>query len=331
MTATLILHVGPHKTGTTALQQALVRGEDRLARLGILYPQAGRSGPGHAGLAEACRLSDAAMLATLARETAGWRAVVLSSENFSMLSPEALGRLQELFPLAEVRIAYTLRRLPTLWPAHWAELVKHGQDEGFDAYLARVAVRDDTPWRAPLLPLRQLQRLEDVFGRDALRITVHEAQTAGGADMGPAFIDEMLGLGQEAPHFATECENVTPSAAETALIRLMNLHFAGRARYAEKQQRRQALLALQRQSPPDWLEDFTAAAAAAPQLRLGSDHPLAVGEQAAVMARYEDLLIDPPASYLAHTETTVPLLDPAELTPRLRATLAKVFDGLPAG
>ncbi len=58
---------------------------------------------------------------------------------------------------------------------------------------------------------------------------------------------------------------------------------------------------------------------------------MAVGEQAAVMARYEDLLIDPPASYLAHTETTVPLLDPAELTPRLRATLAKVFDGLPAG
>lgn len=330
VTATLILHAGPHKTGTTALQQALVRGEDRLARLGILYPQTGRLGSSHAGLAEACRSGADAVLAALARETEGWRAVILSSENFSMLAPGALQQLRQVFPQAEVRVAYALRRLAALWPAHWAELVKHGQDGGFEGYLDRVAARDDTPWRAPVLPLRQLGRLEEVFGRDALRISVHEAQTAGGADIGPAFIDEMLGLGQEAPHFATGRDNLTASAAETALVRFLNLHLAGRARYAEKQQRRLALLTLLRHSPPDWLAAFAAAVEGGRQLRLVSAEPLVAAEERAVMDRYEDLLVDPPARYLEAAETTVPLLAPEDLPTGLRAALIATFDSLPA-
>ncbi|GAB1363029.1 hypothetical protein MASR1M32_22650 [Rhodobacter sp.] len=307
-----------------------MRGEARLARLGILYPQTGRAGISHSGLAEACRSGEDAMLAALAREATGWRAVVLSSENFSMLVPDALRQLHRMFPQAEVRVAYALRRLAALWPAHWAELVKHGQGDGFDGYLDRVAARDDTPWRAPVLPLRQLGRLEEVFGRDALRITIHEAQTAEGADLGPAFIDEMLGLGQEAPHFATERDNLTPPAAETALVRLMNLHLAGRARYAEKQQRRLALLAVLRQASPDWLGPFTAALEGARHLRLGSAHPLVAAEERAVMDRYRDLLIDPPESYLQTAETTVPLLDPEDLPAALWTELTATFDGLAA-
>ena len=324
--ATLVLHVGPHKTGTTALQQALAGNAGRLARLGILYPQAGRLGDSHAGLAEACRTGDAAALRALAEEAAGWRAVVLSSENFSMLDGRALAALRAVFPRAEVRVAYALRPLAMLWPAHWAELVKHGQDPGFDGYLARVAARDDTPFRAPVLPLRQLERLAGAFGREALRLTLHRAQ--GGEDIGPAFIDSLLGLGQEAPHFATRRVNATPAARETALVRLMNLHLA-HAGYARRQALRLALLEALRQTPPDWLEDFDAALGRARQLVLTSAHPLVAAEEAAVTGRYGDLL-DDPAPCPAPAETVVPLLDPGDLPPPLRAAIAAFIDGLAA-
>lgn len=325
-TATLVLHVGPHKTGTTALQQALAGNAGRLARLGVLYPQAGRLGDSHAGLAEACRTGDAAALRALAEEAAGWRAVVLSSENFSMLDGRALAALRAVFPRAEVRVAYVLRPLAVLWPAHWAELVKHGEEAGFDGYLARVAARDDTPFRAPVLPLRQLERLAGTFGRGALRLMPHGAQ-----DIGPAFIDGMLGLGQEAPHFATRRVNVRPSDREIALVRLMNLQLAGRGGYPGQQALRQALLEALRRDPPDWLEAFDAALGRARRLVLTSADPLVAAEEAAVAGRYGDLLIDDPAPCPAPAGSAVPLLDPDGLPPPLRAAVAAFIAALPAG
>lgn len=329
MTTALILHVGPHKTGTTALQQALAENAGRLMPLGILYPQTGRAGMSHPALAEACRTGDGAMLHALAAEAEGWRTVILSSENFSMLDSRALAELRALFPRAEIRVPYTLRRLATLWPAHWAELVKHGQEPGFDAYLDRVAARDDTPFRAPVLPLRQLQRLADAFGRDALRILLHEARGGPGQDIGPAFIDDLLGLGQEAPHFATTRVNITPTAQETALVRLMNLQMAGRATYLEKQALRLALLDALREGPPDWLADFDAALGRARRLVLSSSLPLVASEQAEVVKLYGDLMLDAPEDYLSPVETAVSLFGPADLPPGLRAEIAAFIEGLP--
>jgi hypothetical protein len=47
----LLLHIGTHKTGTTAIQGALGDAYDDLVGEGILYPRAGRTpGPGHANL-----------------------------------------------------------------------------------------------------------------------------------------------------------------------------------------------------------------------------------------------------------------------------------------
>jgi len=329
VTATLVLHAGPHKTGTTALQRVLAANAGRLARLGVLFPAAGRMGDSHAALAEACRTGDAAILRDLAAEAAGWRAVVLSSENFAMLDVAALDRLRTVFADAEPRVAYSLRRLAQLWPAHWAELVKHGQEAGFDGYLERVAASDDTPFAAPVLPARQLDRLTAAFGRDALRLMVHEARSAPGHDTGPAFIDDMLGLGHEAPHFATARANPTPPARETALVRLMNLHVAGRLDYPAKQRLRLALLAALQTRPPDWLADFDAALAAAPRRTLSSAHPLVAREEKAALDGYGDCLIDPPEPFRTPAASEVPLLEPAGLAAPLRAAIHAFLDGLP--
>ncbi|HMN86610.1 MAG TPA: hypothetical protein PKA74_11550, partial [Bauldia sp.] len=48
---TLLIHVGPHKTGTTAIQQSLVENAALLRAAGHSYPEVGFLLFGHHGLA----------------------------------------------------------------------------------------------------------------------------------------------------------------------------------------------------------------------------------------------------------------------------------------
>jgi len=47
----IILHIGPHKTATTSVQQWLLSTQQRLIKNGIYYPTPEKNGPGHAELA----------------------------------------------------------------------------------------------------------------------------------------------------------------------------------------------------------------------------------------------------------------------------------------
>ncbi|MBK8438023.1 MAG: hypothetical protein IPL38_00390 [Rhodobacter sp.] len=326
MVETLVLHVGPHKTGTTALQRAFAANAARLAHRGILYPVSGRSADCHAPLAEALRTGDTGPLDALAAEARGWRAVLLSSENLSASGSEALQALRIAFPQAEVRVSYTLRRLAALWPAHWAELVKHGQSLSFEDYMDLAARADETAPRAPVLPLQQLTRLTAVFGPGSLRIAIHDARTAQAQDIGPAFMDEMFGLGQDAPHFATDRCNPTPPGWETALVRLMNLHVAGRSDHLARRRMRLALLAALRDDPPGWLRGFTAATEQAPRSVLSSSHPLVQHQQSAVVAGFGHGFLDPAETYLAPIETAVFRSELQDLAPGMRIEVTALLD-----
>lgn len=55
---TLFLHIGIHKTGTTALQEFFWSNCDQLAALGWCYPQVGLSGVTHAGFVNAARFPE---------------------------------------------------------------------------------------------------------------------------------------------------------------------------------------------------------------------------------------------------------------------------------
>ena len=329
MVDTVILHVGPHKTGTTALQRALAENAAVLARHGVLYPATGRLDDSHAMLAEAVRREDATLLAALAAEASGWRAVLISSENLSALKPEALVALRQVFPGAEFRISYTLRRLATLWPSHWGELIKHGQCLTFAGYLDRVATRDDRPYHAPILPQRQLDRLASAFGETALHIGVYEARLEGGCDIGPAFIDDLLGLGHLAPQFSTRRVNRTPSDLITAVVYLMNQHVDGKLDYPSKQRLRLALLSVCRAVPPPvWLAPVDEALQRAGRLVLTEDHPMVQKEQAALVTRYGQALQDPVESYLAPAATSVPQLETLRLDGETQSLLTNQFDTL---
>lgn len=329
MVATVILHVGPYKTGTTALQKAFSANVDLLARHGILYPQTGRVGDSHAVLAEALLRGDHSGLADLAREAEGWRTVLISCEHLSALDSAGLTALRDTFPKAAYRIAYALRRLVRLWPSHWAELVKHGQFLSFPGYLDRVAQREDRPFFAPILPARQLDRLADVFGVSALHLSRYDQSQAEGLDLGPAFIDDLLGLGQIAPAFATPRANPSPPDLETALVYLLGRHAGPQTKHLTKRAARVMLLELLRRNPPPpWLQPLQTALAQANRIVFDSSHPLVALEQAALAARYAALVPEGTQTYLGADRKEVPDLDRLQLDPATSRLLAATFDNL---
>lgn len=329
MVATVILHVGPYKTGTTALQKAFSANVDLLVRHGILYPQTGRLGDSHAVFAEALLRGDRSGLADLSREAEGWRTVLISCEHLSALHPAGLKALRDTFPKAAFRVAYALRRLVRLWPSHWAELVKHSQFLSFPGYLARVTQREDRPFFAPILPARQLDRLADVFGVSALHLSLYDQSQAEGVDQGPAFIDDLLGLGQIAPAFATPRANPSPPDMETALVYLLGRHAGPRAKHLTKRAARVLLLELlRRDSPPPWLQPLQTALSQTERIVFESSHPLVVLEQAELAARFASLVAEGIETYLGADCTEVPDLDRLQLDPDTTRLVGATFDSL---
>jgi len=147
-----VVHVGTHKTGTTALQVFLAVNRPLLQAAGVHYPRAGRHDlgdgmmtPGHHQipmdyLAGDASASFGAALAEIAAVDAS--AVVLSSEEFQMLLPrtgalEAIaGGLRES-GYVPVAIVY-LRPQPYYAESVYAEMVKGGWVTDFDAYLETI-------------------------------------------------------------------------------------------------------------------------------------------------------------------------------------------------
>ena len=323
----LVLHAGPHKTGTTALQAAFAREAARLAEAGVLYPATGRLGPAHHALAEACRTGDRRLLEALSREARGAETVLLSSENFAPLDAPALARLRAALPVVEVTVVYTLRRLAALWPSHWREMIKHGQSFGFADYMLPAITGDVPPFIGPPLPARQVDTLASVFGAEGLRLPVYDARRAGGRDQGPEFAEEILFLTEPAA-FATVEMNVTPPDWESEAVRMGLGRVAHRLGYEERKGFRAALLRELRSSPPGWLTRLREAVGRAPRLRLTERSPLVAAMQAEVVARHGAALLDPADDYFAPISVAIPAFTPWMRTEADRVEAHRLVDRL---
>lgn len=192
----LILHVGPHKTGSTYLQKRLALHARDLARRGVTYPVQARNNLGHGAIVNYLRgwqrHTEGMTEATFA-EIAEYETVVLSSENFVLLETEALQSLRRRFPDHEISVVFVLRSLTSVLPSHWQETVKHGNDNTFLTYLARASgwISGDL---SHVLPSRQLPRFATLFGRDSLRVISYDHAVADGADVFDVFAEHGLGV-----------------------------------------------------------------------------------------------------------------------------------------
>ncbi len=309
----VVLHVGPHKTGSTALQQMLLSRRAALAELGIVCPVTGWQPFGHYDLVDILSgRKKAANLADLQSETANARSILLSSEGFIVLNAVGLERLHSLFPEARFRVVYYLRNLCDIWPSHWQELVKHGQSISFEHYVMQAALGwPETAWTA-LNQFDQLAKLRHVFGADSLTIISYDLLHARKLSIGPHFFSAMFGL-QGAPwDIPAPATNRSLQDWQTELIRVLNRLHRDLHGGPETGALRTLLLERLERETPDWLDRFKACVSEAPTIDLVSDGPTIDLLQRRIIAEFEASFLDGKTAveaYLAPRTRRVSLFD----------------------
>ncbi len=153
--ATLHLHVGAPKSGSTYVQQALHANAQALAAAGTLVP--GRrvdhfrlcawTLDQHTRMPHPRRVRSAAH--QLLDETREWlagpgeRAAVISHELFAGATDDQIRRLQEQLTGATLRVHYVARPLSRTVPAEWQQAVKGGSSMTLGDFVAGVVERFD--------------------------------------------------------------------------------------------------------------------------------------------------------------------------------------------
>ena len=156
MPKTLYLHVGTHKTGTTAIQALLTTQSEAWAQGGLFVPRSGRIHDlsGHHNVAwelnaDARYRPAFGTLADLCEELkASPHAVaVISSEDFEYLysDPRALRALKTAFEGCgyQVEVLMFLREQGAMIGSLYQELLKHGLDKGYGAFTCAMVKRGE--------------------------------------------------------------------------------------------------------------------------------------------------------------------------------------------
>ena len=253
---TVVLHVGPHKTGTTALQRFWQENREHLARDGILYP-----GPGdaHHRLAHDLlgwppkKFDREKLLKTCA--TWPGDMIILSSEDFSFFDVDQFRRLCELLGGNDIRVAYFLRRIPDALYSFWIETIKQGRSATF-AGLADGFPGNQTSGQAHFDPLTQLRTLDDVFGRDAVDVFSYDMIRASDRDILDAFSDRYIKAAM--PAVGLKKKNVTPNLARIELARQVNKRQAAGDPDRWNSYGFRMLMKRMRERPIPWFNDFKA-------------------------------------------------------------------------
>jgi hypothetical protein len=129
-----LLHIGPHKTGTTAVQGAFHLARERLAGQGVVY-----AWPGRQALLPALAVTGRPPLLggpqpgmadwdKLVREVcaAGDQRVVVSSEFFADATERVIRRVTGELGGPRVHVVVTLRALARLLPSQWQQYLQNG-------------------------------------------------------------------------------------------------------------------------------------------------------------------------------------------------------------
>lgn len=220
----LILHVGPHKTGTTSLQRALLRQYGSKKPQAIWYPTPADFGPGHAMIGwAALGLRGHAQPQPAIRELietslrSDCQVLILSSEIFAVAYRVKIAPLIEQTSDTDTHIVVTLSPIGRRAVSLWQEMVKHRSriplEHARDLVLSR-------PGLAPGLTGHLAAHFP------ASKISVVIANPTAPMDLYRLF-SEATGLPLSIPTAPTELTmNRGQGLAETEVIRGLNLGLA---------------------------------------------------------------------------------------------------------
>jgi hypothetical protein len=236
----LLLHVGPQKTGSTAIQRAMHLSRDALAGHGVLYPgpqfrpaEAGWAvmGIGSAVGRPAPRIE---LWERLVADVAASRLprTCVSDEDFARATPQAVERIVRDLSGAVgadgVHVVFVARRLDRLLPSHWQERVKSRMVWSYPDFLARMAAPDDGHWEWQMMWAAHdvgavVDRWAEHVDRDRITVIVSDEDDH---DLIPRTFTDLLGLPAGTLVAPTDKANRSLTYAEAEAVRRVNEVFA---------------------------------------------------------------------------------------------------------
>ncbi len=176
----VLLHVGLHKTGTTALQVALADARGVLEDHGVRYPGkglyhhkailAGADRP-YGWRENGARITPKKHWKKMLKEAEYDGRTIISSEFLDDISPEICARvIDDLGGPQRVSVVVTLRSIGAILPSAWQQGLKAGVTTPYNSWLKVMFEEDQTP-RAERFWFRhdqveQVKRWADIVGAD---------------------------------------------------------------------------------------------------------------------------------------------------------------------
>jgi hypothetical protein len=235
----LILHVGFHKSGTSALQESFAEQRQELHAAGVLYPSIGRKAHHRIAWAltqrawgwkkrggEVTPFKHFSKMASLITRSNSPK-IVLSSEFFSELTAEQIQKIVSGIRGREVKILFTLRPLAKLLGSSYQQYLKYGTKADYVEWLHSVL---DEPGVSKINPTFWQRHMHgdvvtkwvDAFGKDNVSVLIVDESR-------PEFLyeslNEYLGL---APGFLkpqVTGSNRSLSLEEVSLLLELNRRF----------------------------------------------------------------------------------------------------------
>ncbi|RLV50453.1 hypothetical protein D9V37_00185 [Nocardioides mangrovicus] len=232
----LLLHLGPQKTGSTAIQRAMHLSRERLAGLGVFYPgpsfRPAEAGWAAMGIGSAVgrpppRIELWEQLVADVRATDLPR-ICVSDEDFARATPEAAARITADLGADRIHLVYVARRLDKLLPSHWQERVKSRMTWSYPDFLARMAAPDEGHWEWSMMWAAHdvatvLDRWSAYVPREQITVVVSDEADH---DLIPRTFTSMLGLPEGTLQAPADKNNRSLTYAEAEAVRRVNQVFA---------------------------------------------------------------------------------------------------------
>jgi len=232
---TRLVHIGPHKTGTTAVQVALDREADVLPAHGVTYvggvdyhrPARAGWALGLRGRPVGKRVPDIRQWERLVRQVAeaGTPRVCVSNEDFGRARPPQIRRIVDDLGGDRVHVVAVARRFDRYLPSQWQQRVKAGDTRAFGDWLHAVLdTGEERSWNRQNVWFAHdtaalVSRWVDVVGPDRFTLIVADENDP---DRLMRSVEGLLGLPQGLLQTYPDRSNRGLTWAETELVRALH-------------------------------------------------------------------------------------------------------------
>jgi hypothetical protein len=231
---TRLVHIGPHKTGTTALQAALWAARPVLLEQGVRAVGRSRN-PVSAVRAVTGQASSYSEHAPPMRDwhalvheirTAAEPRVVVSSEFFAHADTDAIRRIADDLDVSRLHVAVTLRPLARVIPSMWQQNVQAGTVTSFERWLEGLFPE---PPRAPNAAFWTLHRHDALIERWVAVVGADHVTAIVVDDRDHALVlrvfERLLGLRDGTLELESDLSNRSLTLAEAEAVRAFNVAF----------------------------------------------------------------------------------------------------------